>query len=304
MERKTHVIVASIILSILVWLSVSMNNQYSVSIRVPLRILNLPDDLALANPVPRDIVVRIRGTGWELAAAYFSSTTSINVDAANFESRRIVLTSRDLGYSLDLGTSAEVLGFTPDSLMITTDTIITKEVAVIPRVTIQPRDNYAVVGPVRVSPDSVWITGARRLLSRMESWYTERKSFSGTSDDIDITLALSDTLARVVHVGSQSVEFQADIQQLTDNTFKNVPITVINDRDSVKVLLLPPTVDVTVRGGIGLMSDLTADSFKATVDYEFLSRSTSSRFLPTMKLPALLKLISVQPDSIEFVIKK
>lgn len=304
MEKKTHVIVASIFLSVLVWLSVSMNNEYSISVKVPLRISNIPDELALGNPVPSTILVRVHGTGWQLAAAYFSTTSSINIDGANLSRQRVILTGRDLGYSLDLGSSAEVLGFTPDTVIITIDTIITKKVPVIARVDVQPKQNFTIVGNLRVAPDSVYITGARRLIDRINSWYTAPKRYRNAAEDIDATLRLSDSLIGVVKVSDQSVELRVDVEQITDNTFRSIPISVLNNRDSVNILLLPPMVDVTVRGGIDLMSEMTADSFGASIDYDDLTRSLSSRFQPAMRVPAGLQLIAVQPDTIEFVIKK
>ncbi|MCL4511404.1 MAG: hypothetical protein M1470_10085 [Bacteroidetes bacterium] len=304
MEKKTHVIIASLILSILVWLSVSMNNEYSVTIRVPFRVNDLPNGLALASPIPRTILVRARGTGWQLATAYFSTSSSIDLDASNFERRRIILTSRDLGYSLDLGSSAEVLSFTPDTVVITVDTIITKRVPIVPRIEVEPRKNFTLVGSPEISPDSVTISGARRLVSSINVWYTKSRKFKDVNNEINAAIPLADTLDGIIKLDIRRVNAAINVQQITENTYRNIPVRILNNTDSVQILLLPPTVDVTVRGGIKTVSEMTADSLSVTVNYNNLIHSTATHFQPDVAAPPTLQVISIQPDSVEFIKRK
>ncbi|MFZ1081056.1 MAG: hypothetical protein WAO19_03935 [Candidatus Kryptoniota bacterium] len=305
MEKKTHVIVASIILSILVWLSVSMNNEYSVALRLPFRVSDLPDNIALANVVPRTILVRVRGTGWQIASSYLSTNSSIDVDASNLDNRRIVLTSRELGYSLDLGSAAEVVSFTPDTVAITLDTIISKLVPVVTtKIGVAPRSGFTVVGQPEITPDSITISGARSVVNKINSWQTEPKKFRNVINEIDTKLPLSDSLSGLVKLSTQEANVKIDVEQIAENTYKNIPIHILNNKDSTKILLLPPAIDLTIRGGINTMSDLTPDSFGVTVDYNDLANSASSHIRPNVELPATLQLITIQPDSIEFVIRK
>jgi YbbR domain-containing protein len=305
MEKKTHVIIASVILSIFVWLSVSMNSEYSVSIRVPFRVRNLPDNMALANLVPQTILVRIRGTGWQIASSYISTHSSIEIDAENFSGKRVVLTARDLSYSLDLGSSADVVTFTPDTIIITLDTLISKRVPIsAANIEVIPRNGFIEVGEPEIVPDSVTLTGAKSVLSKIDLWRTKPKRFRNVINEIHTKLQLSDTLSEIVQLSEREASVKITIEQLTENTYKDLPIHVINNKDSAKVLLLPPTIDVTVRGGINTISDLTPDSFKVTVDYNNLVNSNSSHVHPNVQFPMTVQLIAIDPDSVEFVIRK
>lgn len=304
MEKKTHVIVASVILSILVWLSVSMNNQYSEAVRVPFRVSNLPSGTSLAGPVPRSILVRVRGTGWQVASSYLSTTASINFDASDLTKKRFLITSRDLGYSLDVGSSAEILGFEPDTVLISVDSTITKKVPVVPDIEVIPQEGFMVVGPPTVSPDSVTLTGARKLLSGIDSWITEPRQFEKVINAIKVAVPLSDTLSGIVSVNASEANVRIDVEQVADNTYREIPVKITDNFDSTNVLLLPSTVDVTVRGGINDMANVTPDSFNVTVSYHQLSHSTSAHIRPTVEAPAYLQILSVRPDSIEFIIRK
>jgi YbbR domain-containing protein len=303
MEKKTHVIIASLILSILVWLSVSMNNQYSVAIRVPFRVSGLGDNLALASPVPRNILVRARGTGWQLASSLISTSSAIDFDVSNLERKRILLTSRELAYSLDLGSSAEILNFYPDSVLIALDTIVTKKIPLMPRVDVLPREGFMTEGRPAVIPDSVTISGAQKLVEGISSWFTEPRRFRNIINSIDTKVALSDSLRGLVKLSATQAEVKIDIEQIADNTYKNIPVRVVNDNDSIQVMLLPPTVDITIRGGINKMSGITVDSLAAFVDFRDLSSSASPRIEPVVEAPPTFQVIAVHPDSVEFVIR-
>ncbi len=304
MEKKTHAIIASVILSILVWLSVSMNNQYSVTVRVPFRVSGLSPGLSLASPVPSYILVRIRGTGWQVASSYVSTTASINFDASTLTRRHTVLTSRDLGYSLDVGSSAQVLGLEPDTVIVNIDSTISKSVPVQPMINVNPREGFMIVGSPEVTPDTVTITGARSLLRNIREWETRPRQFEKVINSISTTIPLSDTLARIVKVSAREAKVSVDVEQVADNTYRNIPIRIEDNRDSANILLLPPTVNVTVRGGINDMASVTPDSFVVSVSMKRLIRSGSIFFHPTVKAPRQLQVISVQPDSIEFIIRK
>lgn len=304
MEKKSHAIVASVILSILVWLSVSMNNQYSVAVRVPFRVSSLPAGLSLASPVPHHILVRVRGTGWQVASSYLSSTASINFDASSLSRKRVVLTSRDLGYSLDIGSSAQVLGFDPDTVIINVDSTVTKKVPVVARIDVIPREGFIIVGSPAVTPDSVTVTGARDLLRKIHVWDTQPREFKRVINSINSTIPLSDTLGGIVRLGARVANVTLDVEQVADNTYRDIPVRILGNDDSVNILLLPPTVNVTVRGGINEMAETTPDSFNVTIRYRNLERTSSTYFKPTVKAPAHLQIINVQPDSIEFIIRK
>ncbi len=304
MEKKSHAIIASVVLSILVWLSVSMNNQYSVTVRIPFKVSDIPAGLSLANPIPRHVSVRIRGTGWQVASSYLSTTASVNFDASALTRKRVILTSRDLSYSMDIGSAAQVLNIDPDSVMVSLDSTITRKVPIFARVDVQPREGFMVVGAPRVTPDSVTITGARRLLREIETWETQPREFKRVINTISATIPLSDTLPGIVQVAAREARVRVDVEQVADNTYHDVPIRIEGNADSANVLLLPPAVDITVRGGINEMANVTVDSFKVTVNYRRIHRSGNVFFRPTVEAPAQLQVISLTPDSIECIIRK
>jgi YbbR domain-containing protein len=155
-----------------------------------------------------------------------------------------------------------------------------------------------------IQPDSVAISGAKRVVDGIYSWPTEPKKFKNVTNSVDTKVLLSDSLARLIKLDAAQAEVKIDIEQITENTYKSIPVKILNNRDSAQILLLPPTVDVTIRGGINMMSDITADSLIVSLDYNNLIGSLSSRAEPDVKVPPEFQVIGVHPDTLEFVIRK
>jgi len=171
-------------------------------------------------------------------------------------------------------------------------------------VDVVPRDGFTVVGGPEVNPDSVTLTGARRLLAGIDEWYTEARSFERRINSVSTTLPLSDSLGGIVRLGVSEAAVTVDVEQVADNTYRDISVRIEHNIDSTKIILLPPTVNLTVRGGINEMANISADSFSVTGDYRSLVRSRSNYFRPTVGIPANLTLLRVTPDSIEYIIRK
>lgn len=304
MEKKTHVIIASIILSFFVWLSVSMNEEYTIVLRIPFVVKNVPDGMALASEVPRTIVVRLRGTGWQIASAYFSPSTQIEADLSNIEGRRLIFTSKEFSYSLNMGSNAQVLSYSPDTVILTIDSISEKRVPVVSRVVIEPRRGFMTVGAQKIIPDSITISGARLLIKSIQSWPTAFRLIKNADRTKETMVPLLDSLHNILSFSNDEVKVVTDVQQIVENPFSGVPISINGLEDSSQVMLLPPTITVTLRGGIKTIADLTNDSIHAFVDYSVLKNLEANKFVPEIIAPQNTQVIKIQPDSVEFIFRK
>ncbi|MGC8596152.1 MAG: CdaR family protein [Candidatus Kryptoniota bacterium] len=304
MEKKTHVIIASIILSFFVWLSVSMNEEYTIVLRVPFVVKNLPDGMALASEVPKTIVVRLRGTGWQIASAYFSPSTQIEADLSNVESQKLIFTSREFGYSLNIGSNVQILSYNPDTVVLAIDSISQRVVPIVSRVVVQPRQGFMTVGPQQIVPDSVTISGARRLISSIRAWPTAFRLIKNADRTKETIVPLLDSLSNIVSFSTDEVKVVTDVQQIVENQYSGIPVKISGLTDSSQIMLLPPVINVTLRGGIKTIADLTNDSIHAFVDYSVLKNLGTNKFVPDIIVPQNTQIIKIQPDSVEFIFRK
>ena len=155
-----------------------------------------------------------------------------------------------------------------------------------------------------INPDSVTVSGARKLIEGINQWFTESKKFKNVINCVETKLSLVDSLGRLITIDADQAEVTVNVEQIAENTYNDIPVKVLNNNDSVQILLLPPTIDVTIRGGINMMSDITADSLSASIDYNDLTTSLSSHIKPYVRAPRPFQVIAVHPDSVEFVIRK
>ena len=79
MKFKSHIFIASLILSSILWFSLSLNMTYELERNVPLK-FNIQKPYAVSTKVPLNVTARIRGRGWSLIRLFTSFNMELNYD--------------------------------------------------------------------------------------------------------------------------------------------------------------------------------------------------------------------------------
>ena len=97
MEKKRyHIVIASIIFAIVAWISVNMANEYIVVRTVPVVLENLKNGKALKYPIPKNISVRLKGSGWLIASLYLLADVKYVIDVSSLVPGEFIITDRYL----------------------------------------------------------------------------------------------------------------------------------------------------------------------------------------------------------------
>jgi hypothetical protein len=100
------------------------------------------------------------------------------------------------------------------------------------------------------------------------------------------------------------VRVHIDVQQFAEKTVTGVPVETRGVPYHREVILIPPRVDLVVRGGVQQLSTLTDDSFRVTIDYKDLLEDSSGYADPMVILARGIELVSKKPERMQFVIRK
>jgi YbbR domain-containing protein len=302
-ERNIHIILATSFFAALLWLSVSLSDQYQVHVRVPVVVQNVPAGWAISNPLPRVVRVTFNDFGWRLAKMMWGSQLEWTIDVSLLPGRQRVLTLRDFAEQLGNRFGLQPLSMMPDSIYIMLDTVETKRIAVVPQYAATFREGYGQIGPVLVFPESVTVSGARRIVRPLQSWPTEFRQFDKLRQPVDLTVPLAESPTMLVFT-PDNVRLKLDVQQFAEKTFAQVPLELTSVPPHREVLLSSPHVDIVVRGGIEQLATVQASSIHATIDYRVLVADTSGTVEPDVKVPPGLRAVRVTPERIQYVIRR
>ncbi|MBI5472019.1 MAG: YbbR-like domain-containing protein [Ignavibacteriae bacterium] len=300
-NRNIPIMLATTLFAILIWFSVSMSEQYRMQISAPLIIQSLPHGTGISSPVPREVQLTFRDTGWRLAKLAWKPGVSWTIDYPTLPRRGLTL--RDFSEQLSATLGVQPVSMSPESIYISLDALASKHVRVQPRFTADFRDGYGQVGETLVTPESVMVTGAESLLGHIAEWPTETQEFSQLRQPIDIVVPLNDSLPALVFQPNQ-VRLQINVQQFAERRFADIRVEFVSAPLNREILLSTPRVEIVVRGGIDQLARINRNSFRAVVDYRTILEDTSGFVQPELTAPSTVHIVKVVPDRLSYVIRK
>jgi YbbR domain-containing protein len=304
MRFKYHIFAASFIVSLLLWVSLNLNLSYEIERKVPVRI-NVNKPFAVADEIPLNLDVKIKGRGWTLLRLFTSFNLNFNYDVyVTREEQILVLTKLYLNDNAASGQNLTVTYAKPESLFVKIGRYEEKYVRIVPRVYVDCKDGYQMVGSPVVEPDSIKIGGAAQILDSLKYIYTRDLIYKNASSPINDVVRLSDSLSNILWRSYDRVNLNVEVELKADKEFQNVSIEAVNVPPDKDVLLIPQILAVNVTGGVNQLASLDNTKILASVDYKELLKDTTGAVLPRFILPEGVTVVYSKPDRIQYVIKK
>ncbi len=296
-NEKILVVVVAYLMGIGLWFMVNMDGEYSLTIRVPVQLGEIPSDRALANPIPDAVDVTVTGNGWKLLNVY-NSPPALLLDVRQ-EEVDVLAATRVLFGTYD---GLAVQRTSPFVLSVRLEDRIRVKVPVDPRLDIAFRNRYDQVGEPRLFPDSIWIEGARSRLDTIRSWPTESEFIEDVREDLDLTLGLA-TPPEILMLSHASVRMEVSVSEYTEGEVR-VPVRVRGEPRGQSVVFTP--AQVTVRFDVPISEygrSQTQPLFAAYVSYSATMRDSTGFVIPQIERVEQnlnLRLRSVLPRSVGY----
>jgi len=303
-NKRYHIVIASIIFAIVTWSSVNLRNEFTVALRIPVILDDIRAGVALKYPVPKTVTAHFKGTGWALAGLYFSPDIKYYIDVPSLRPESFIVTGRDLMEHVKLPVTLQVVDVQPETLILALGEYKEKSVPLIPHVTLDYREGFGKVGPVRLVPESVGIGGTKNIVASISEWPTIYRKFENVRSDIDVDLPLEEPQNYAVQLSRASVRLHVSVQPFAEKTFAGIRVTATGAPAGREVVFIPSRMDIIVRGGIEQLSRISSSDFQATVDYQSLVEDSSGAATPSVTAPADVKVISRKPERLQFIIRK
>jgi hypothetical protein len=302
-KKRVPIIVAASLFGVLLWLFVTMSYDYQTVIAVPLVVENVAPDRAIANPFPKTVQLKVRGNGWRSAALLFGTEPRCIIDVGSLGSYKHVFTLYDVVDRLTLPVGIQPVDMKPESLHFDFDTFARKRVPVALNIDAGFRAGYGPVGETEVTPDSVTISGAASLLKTITAWPTNRTTITDIKAPLTTELLLADSASQYVRLSPRSVTIHIDVQQYAEKTIAGLTVVTEDVPTNKEVILIPPKIDIIVRGGVQQLATLGNDSFHATVAYRAIVDDSSGYIEPHVVAPRGVELVTRKPERMQFIIR-
>lgn len=302
MKIKLIPIVVIILFSIILWGSVTLSGEFTTTIKVKVKVIDLPKNFSLGSISHKEIYLRVKAKGWELAKIGLSSEFEFLVSAH----RKIGKTRIDLRNEVEnntwLTSSFHLVEIAPSHLEIIIDKSITKKVFIKPVINIEFKTDYGLASDIIIEPNRIDVTGSASLLQNIDSIFTQTLDLKDIDNKVVTILPLLEIDG--VKFSRKECNIEFDVQKIVDKSFNDLAVEIRNVPSSKELLINPPNISVVLRGGINKLGRLTNDSIKVYIDYWDVLRLNSESIEPIIEIPTFTTLIDIIPKKLEYVIKQ
>lgn len=297
-KEKATAFGIAFLIAVGLWVVVNLNRDFNVTLELPIDITGVPDDMIISNDVPDTILVGVAGEGWNLISIYNNPPRVLLSSQAGNE----ISVAEQIRNQSSALNELNILQVEPSFITIETEPKDEKKVPLINRVSINPREQYGIVGEPELTPDSVLVTGARSVLESMTSWTTRQLNLNDIDDNVDREIPLTDP-GYGLTISPSSATISAEIAEFTEAEVR-VPIRTRNLPSGEAVTFNPSFVTVLFDVPIEQYSMVEGTRpFIAYVDYSVLQQDNTGRISPSIEVQDVdynLRLRTFQPPRVSY----
>lgn len=302
-----------LLLSFIFWYLNSLEKEVEYSIRYPVRYVNLPEERVLADDLPSRLELYLKGPGYSILKLKMSGNRSpVILDVSSINYRRVP-NSRALNYYIvttglipklknQLRAECDITTVKPDTLFFSFDRIITRQIPVEPDVEVNTERQYLVKGGLVAEPDTIVITGPRRILDTLSSVRTKTVKMRGVRESV--TRSISLVIPEKCTLSEKKVLVTVPVEQFTEAEVK-VPVKLINCPDSIYLRIFPDVVTVRALVAVGDYKKFEQVPFEVILDASRLDLNSADKLpLAFRNVPPFVSSMRVSPPKVDFLIER
>jgi YbbR domain-containing protein len=305
-RRRLSAFVTCLVFATFAWLFTTLSKPYKFTIKHVISFRNAPQKRAF-HPLQSDTVNAIvQGTGWQMLFSKFNEDKKIvSVDLHTLESKNyVVLSSQLRQINAKKDVDHEIIAITPDTLFFDFSSRNVKRVPIQLVTAIKYQKQFAQSDKATIQPRYVTISGPAEVLAKITSWRTDSIIMNGANEDFNSRVNLQGAKEGNLTVLPKSIIVNIPIDEYTEKTIE-VPVKLINNHNYYNIKVFPQKVRVTLTISLGNYPDLNEDDFEAVADLD-LWRHNGYSVLPVKvtRMPSYSKVVKIEPQNIDFIIKK
>jgi YbbR domain-containing protein len=304
-RRRLSVFITCLVLAIVAWVFVSLSNDHKYVIKEVVNFKNAPQRRAYHSLQSDTIDVTMQGNGWQMLFSKMNAQNRVvNIDLHTLESKNfVVLNSQLKQINSDRDAVNQILAVNPDTLYFDFTNRMVKKVPVKLMLAISYQKRFALADRISIKPAYVTISGPANHINKITEWPTDSLKLNNINEDYNTRLNLRPMRDGNMVIFPKAIEVGIPVDEFTEKTLE-VPVKVMNQNyDNVKIF--PQKVKLTFTVSLKKYAETDENDFEAVVDLD-LWRNKGYTILPVKltHMPSYCKMVSIEPQNIDFIVKK
>ncbi|RKZ32224.1 hypothetical protein DRQ33_06265 [bacterium] len=303
--KKIALVILALIIAVILWLHVITEREYETDMDFQLVVENVPPKYMIANPLPQNVHIRIRGRGKDLIAQQFAEGKAIiSLENFSYGRKTITLSQENLRFISSEIELVEVLS--PREIEIYLDRRTTREVPVKSRLTVIPADGMYCPEPPKLKPSVVTLEGPESKLLQINSIYTVQETLRGFNifTTFLVPLERPDELVRPI---PDTISVLVQVAKLAQRRIENISIKLVNF-PRMAGAIEPSMLDVIISGPGDKVEKIAPEQIEVYVNYNDIKEEKDTDKIvpikPTVIVPDEVQVIGTDPESVRFIPRK
>jgi len=304
-QRRLSAFFTCLVLAALAWLCITLSNQYNYTVKRVLSYKNTPQKRAFHSLQSDTVDVTIKGTGWQMIYAMMHySSNNLAVDLRPLNTGNNVVLSAQQTQVVDGEINHDVVSFNPDTLYFDFLNRMVKRVPIKLLSNITYQQQFSEANNPVLKPSYITIVGPSDRLNKITEWDTDSLVVKKANETIRTRLNLQPVNEGNITIYPKTIDVVFPVDEFTEKTLQ-IPVKLINNSDFYNVKVFPEKVTVTFMTSLRRYTETDENYFEAEADLN-LWKNQGYNTLPVKltRIPPFCNVISVEPQNIDFIIKK
>lgn len=267
-----------LILSGIFWLSMTLNETYTIDLKVPVQVVNVPNSIVMTSDDTDTVKVNVEDKGLALLGLMLENNlkVQINFSSYNHQSGKLTISSSELNKQItqQLTISTKVNSIKPDKMEFYYNYGSYKKVPVRWSGRVLPEQLYYISNTIYL-PDSINIYAPKDKLDSINIVYTEPLNYINFRDTLVVNCKLQKTVGVKTLPDKVKIKFVTDV--LTEESMDGIPVVGINMPEGKTLRTFPAKVKVKFVTGANIFRKLKPTDFVVVADYNELKMNPSEK---------------------------
>lgn len=311
---KLTVFFICLAISAFIWMLIKLSEQYNSEIEIPLTYHDLPEGKILVNKVDTIIKLGITERGFALAwLKYFRKKQPLTINLEDYRLRQqmhqyIALVGTEawsLRFLNQYDLDGKVDYILPDTIAFYFEDRYSKEVRVVPDISIRYEKQYFAYDTLIIDPATVTVSGLQSNISKINEVTTEQINFNNLSSSIDETIPVKRPYnSPDFNVDPGQINIKLHVEKFTESQIE-VPINKINEPSEERIKIFPDRATITYLVALKDYKKVGSEMFSCRVDLSKADSTMNSKLEVSLSsAPQYIRIVSIEPPEVDYLVLK
>jgi YbbR-like protein len=266
-------------MAILFWMLTKFSKESVAEVNVDLNYINVPVNAIISDRSPKHLSIEITANGFYLLN-YALKDANLAVDLSQYvwdEQNTIHIDEQQLVELMkDQWDVTTIERISTRGLTVFLDTSISKRIPVVLISNISYKEGFKSIGGIKLSPDSITVSGPSEVIEKIDSAVTQRISLKNVESTYSKEIALLKSKAPLVSFHPENVLVKIEVEEFTQKTL-TLPIELINVPNDLNVRIIPESLMINFEVAVKDFNQFNAANFRVICD--FSEKITEGNFM-------------------------